>query len=473
MNRTAIDISLSGASSTPAERHEVRDPGRVSEVVGTYPLHDVASIDVLLDEALSAQRAWAERTAMQRWELMRAAADSVPHEELATLLVREQGKPLAEANMEMQSLGIVVDRYHPHAEWLAESNSTPRSGRTVHHRPFGVCGVITPWNWPFRIACALTVPALIAGNAVVLHLSPSAPLASAQAFQVLANALPEGVLSIVTHPDPGLASRLVAHPRVRKIAFTGSTGVGRTIMGNAARGLKNLTLELGGNDPAVMLEDVEPTDELADQLVRASFATTGQVCMAIKRLYVPAARVPDYVAALSARLDREVVGHGLDEATTMGPLHTRAQRESVQRLVRDAVASGATATEHGTLAVDPEQGWYMRPTLVHGIAPDAELVTEEQFGPALPVIGYSSVDQAVAWANDSEYGLCSSVWSADLDRAFQVAERIEAGTTWLNKHGMTAQDPEAPFGGVKSSGVGRISGSWGLNAFLEPHSVLA
>lgn len=473
MSRSSIDITLSGGSSTAAQRHEVRDPGDISEVVGTYPLHDVASIDALVDHAETAQRDWAARTAAQRWEVMRAAAATIPHEELATLLVREQGKPLAEASMEMTSLGIVLDRYRPHAEWLTESNASPRSGRTVRHRPFGVCGVITPWNWPFRIACALTVPALIAGNAVVLHLSPSAPLASAQAFRVLADALPDGALSIVTHPDPDLASRLVEHPRVRKIAFTGSTGVGRIIMGNASQGLKNLTLELGGNDPAVILEDVEPSDELADQLVRASYATTGQVCMAIKRLYVPETRVPDFVAALAARLEREVVGHGLDADTTMGPLHTRAQRASVQRLVRNTVAGGATATEHGSLTADPDQGWYMRPTLVHGIAPDAELVTEEQFGPALPIVGYSSVDQAVGWANESEYGLCSSVWSADEDRAFEVAEQIEAGTTWINKHGMTAQDPEAPFGGVKSSGVGRISGSWGLKAFLEPQSILA
>lgn len=466
-------LLFSGAHLSGAPLHEIHDPGKANEIVGVYPLMDAAAVDGLVEAAAQNQPLWAALGAPDRWDTMRRAADNVDVDGLARILVREQGKPLAEATAEMQSLGLVLDRYRSQAEWLSEVNGCRGQDRTIRHRPFGVCAAITPWNWPYRIACALAVPALLAGNSLILHLAPSAPLAAAQAFSALSQALPEGVLSIVTHPDPVIASRLVGHPGIRKIAFTGSTGVGRTIMANAAPGLKSLTLELGGNDPAIILDDVHPSEEIADQLVGAAFATTGQVCMAIKRLYVPQRRVLDFVEVLSSRLDREVIGHGLSSGTTLGPLHTQGQLSRVQGLVDDAVSRGAVVSPHGSWAVDPSDGWYMRPVLVHGIDPKTDLVTEEQFGPALPIIGYSSEEEAVALANDSEFGLCSSVWSADYQRAFDVAEHIEAGTTWINKHGMTAQDPQAPFGGVKSSGVGRIGGSWGLKAFLEPHAIIA
>lgn len=458
---------------TAQETYEVRDPGKVTEVVGTHPVTDPDAVEGLVDKASQAQPAWAALEPTARWEAMRRAAENIDAPALAPLLVREQGKPLAEATAEMYSLGVVLDRYKKHAEWLQEENNRQGQSRAIRHRPFGVCAAITPWNWPYRIACALTVPALLAGNTLILHLSPSAPLAATHAFSTLAEMLPAGVLTVVTNPDPVVASQLVAHPRIRKIAFTGSTGVGRTIMANAAPHLKSLTLELGGNDPAVILDDVEPTEEFADQIIKATFATSGQVCMAIKRLYVPQHRLEAFVEVLAARLEQEVTGHGLDPATTMGPLHTQAQLNRVQELIDDATAAGAVSSSHGTWSVDPSEGWYMRPTLVHAVDPQAELVVEEQFGPVLPIIAYTSEEEAIALANGTEYGLCSSVWSADTERALAVAEKIEAGTTWINKHGMTAQDPDAPFGGVKASGSGRISGSWGLKAFLEPHAIIA
>lgn len=461
-----IGIPVSG------EMHELRDPGRLSSVAGSYPKLDVGVVDAVVDHAARAQRQWADTDPLERWGLMQAAAGTLDVEALARTLVVEQGKPLPEARLEMSSLAIVLDRYQPYASWLQENNGSRQGDRTIRYRPFGVCAAITPWNWPYRIACALAVPALLAGNSVVLHLAPTAPLAAAAAFGTLARALPEGVLTVLTHPDPSIASALVAHPRVRKVAFTGSTEVGRVVMAAAAENLKNVTLELGGNDPAIVLDDVEPTDEVIDRIAVGAFMTTGQVCMAIKRLYVPNRRLSQFRDALGARLDREIVGHGLEEQTTMGPLHSKVQQERLASLVAQAESAGATITRHGTLAVDPTDGWYMRPTLVSGLPPEAALVAQEQFGPALPVIGYDSEEQAVALANDSEFGLCSSVWSADDDRAYDVARRIEAGTTWINRHGASAQDPHAPFGGIKSSGVGRISGEWGLKAFLEPHSII-
>lgn len=466
---TVGTFTLPDGDFTTGARHELRDPGATGEVVGSYPLLDASVVDAAVAAATAAQPGWASLDPMQRWELISQAADRVSAQALGPLLVREQGKTLAEAVPEAGSLRVVTDRYRPQAEWLAEQQAI--RGRGVRYRPYGVAAVITPWNWPVRISCALTVPALIAGNAGVLHVSPSAPLTAMAVFGELARALPPGVLTILTHPDPGIASALVADPGVRKVAFTGSTEVGSKVMAGASGTLKNVTLELGGNDPALLLPDVVLDDALVDALVEATFQTTGQVCMVIKRLYVPRARLDEVADALATRLDRQVVGHGLAEGTTMGPLHSERQRASVKGLVA-ASGGGARVSDHGRLAADPDAGWYMLPQLVVGAAQDSPLVQQEQFGPALPIVAYDTVAEAVAFANDSEFGLCSSVWSADVDRAVEVASGIEAGTTWVNKHGARAQDPEAPFGGVKRSGVGRISGRSGLLAFLEPHSIL-
>ena len=448
---------------------ELRDPGNIGELVGRYPLLDTAVVDAAVARAATAQSGWAAMSPLERWDLISRGADAVDASRLATLLVLEQGKPIGEARLEAGSLRVVADRYRAQAEWLAEQTSQGAASG-VRYTPYGVAGVITPWNWPVRIACALTVPALLAGNSVVLHLAPSAPLTALAVFTELSRALPEGVLTVLTHPSPEIASALVAHPGVRKIAFTGSTQVGGLVMSNAAATLKNVTLELGGNDPAVLLDDAVLDDALADALIEATFQTSGQVCMAVKRLYAPRAMVPDLADLLRSRLDAQVVGHGLAAETTMGPLHNEKQLRFVKDLV--ARSSSEKVVEAGRFGTDPTAGWYMLPTLVIGADQASPLVQDEQFGPALPIVAYDSEDEAVSMANDSEFGLCSSIWSADPERAFGVATRIEAGTTWINKHGARAQDPEAPFGGVKRSGVGRISGRSGLLSFLEPHSIL-
>lgn len=472
---TMISDAITVPAGTPMSGayQQIHDPGKISEVVGGYPLIEPDAVDGLVESALAAHPGWAKYSALARWEIMKRVATELPVEELARTLVLEQGKTIAEAKLEMSSQQVVLDRYHPHVQWLEENNTSTHEKRSIRYKPYGVCVAITPWNWPYRIACALVIPALLAGNSVILHLSPSAPLAAGAAFRALAEALPEGTLTVLTHPDPEIATRLVGHSAVRKIAFTGSTRVGSLVMANAAASLKSVTLELGGNDPAILLDDVELTEDVIDRLVRGAFSTTGQVCMAIKRLYVPNSRLNEILEALKSRLDREIVGHGLDPSTTMGPLHNQAQLKHVRQLVAQAETSGATVSEHGTFAVDPSNGWYMKPTLVSGLSNDAALVKEEQFGPALPILGYDTVDDAIRMANDSEFGLCSSVWSSDQDRAIGVAEQIEAGTTWINKHGAAAQDPQAPFGGIKTSGVGRIGGRWGLESFLEAHSIIS
>src|SRR6185437_2056994 len=297
-----------------------------------------------------------------------------------------------------------------------------------------------------------------------------APLATLRAFATIAAALPPGVLSVVTGPGDVVAQRLVDHPDVRKISFTGSVATGQEVTRRSAVNLKNLTLELGGNDAAIVLDDTPAGPALYQRLVDGTFMSSGQVCMAIKRLYLPRARLEPIVDELAARLDQMVVGDGLDPATTLGPVHLASQRDRVVGLVEDARSRGATVRELGDLRADPARGFFVRPTLVTGLDHDAPLIQEEQFGPVLPVIAYDSVDEAVAMANDSEFGLSSSVWSADEDRAHQVAVRLEAGATFINSHGVFSVDRRAPFGGMKQSGTGRMSGRWALDSFCELHT---
>lgn len=465
-------FTLPAGTPLTGERYTVENPAKPSEAAGSYPLIDPAGLDGIVAAAAAAQPGWDLVPPSERWQLMADAAAGVDAAALAPLLVQEQGKVLAEATLEAGILSMVIDDHKPQRDWLIENAAQARDTLNVVYRPIGVVGVISPWNWPVRIAANGVIPGLLAGNSVILHLPPTAPLVAAQVYGAIAAALPENVLTVLTHPEPVLASGLVAHPGVRKISFTGSTPVGEIVMRDAAKHVKAVTLELGGNDPAIVLDDLEPTPELIDSLIGGAFMTTGQVCVAIKRLYVPQAKLADYVRVLGERLDAQVLGNGLDPASTLGPLHSRAQRDRVAELVQAARDAGATVSEHGTRGADFEEGWFLLPTLVHGIADDARLVVEEQFGPALPVLGYDSIDDVVARANDSEFALGSSVWSDDLDAAYAVANRIEAGTTWINAHGGAARQGEAPLAGHKMSGVGAVTAQWGLHAVMQPHAIL-
>lgn len=454
---------------------EVRNPADVRELVGTYPAIGPDYVDAAVEVAVGAQPGWARRSASERAEALAAAIATVQVEGLDRLLVREQGKILAEASLEMSYLGLVLPVFAAQAGWLDAGTELPDNGRSrtvVYQEPMGVVAIVTPWNWPFALAVISVLPALVAGNAVVLLVAPSAPLASLAAYGQLAAALPDGVLSVFTAPGSEVPQRLVEHPSVRMVSFTGSSQTGQIVMEEAAAGVKNLTLELGGNDAAILLDDVVLDEGALQRLTRGTFTTAGQVCMAIKRLYVPDRLFDRVVEGLGSVLDGWIIGDGLDAATTMGPLHNAAQLRRVQSLIDEARESGGVVHTYGKMAGDPEVGHFMLPAIVTGMDVGTRLVQEEQFGPALPVIPYSSVDAAVAMANDSEFGLCSSVWSADEERAKTVARLLETGTTWVNAHGTSVMDPRAPFGGVKNSGTGRRGGRWILESFTETHSVI-
>ncbi|WP_435972171.1 aldehyde dehydrogenase family protein [Streptomyces sp. Qhu_M48] len=425
--------------------------------------------DELDDIVARAERAWhrwrsdpAARTAALRGsaDAVEAAAD-----DLARLLTREQGKPLAESYAEVARVAARL-RHFAH---LAPRTRRIDDGRPVHSevrwRPLGPVAAIVPWNFPLQLAAAKFAPALAAGNTVVLKPAPSTPLATRLLGAVLAAVLPEDVLTVVTGREP-LGARLASHPGIRHVTFTGSVPTGRAVATAAVASLARVTLELGGNDAAILLDDVD-VDGLADRLFWAAFRNCGQVCMAVKRVYVPARLHSEVVEALAQRAKSVAVGPGLDPETRLGPVHHIPQLTRVEQITEQALANGARAASGGHRLDGP--GHFFAPTILTDVPPDSPVVTEEQFGPVLPVLPYRSLDEAVDAANGTGFGLGGSVWGTDLDRAETVADRLDCGTAWINHHAELSL--AQPFAGVKDSGVGVAGGPWGFYGNLRPFVV--
>lgn len=459
----------------PLGREAVHDPADVSQQVGSAPRLGRSHVDAAVAAAERAQVRWRDVPAVERARLVGLGVrEAVGVDGLAELLTLEQGKPLAEARMEVGSSTTVAENLAAQAALLDEGDlrRDDDAGRLhVFYEPVGVVAIITPFNWPLALSMNRSIAALIAGNGIVVKPARTAPLAVLRAFEHLRAHLPDGLVSVVVGEDADVAVPLVAHPRVRMVSFTGSIPSGRKVAAAAAATVKNLSLELGGNDAALLLDDVVVDDALCARLVAAAFTTSGQVCFGLKRVYAPERLVPRLVEGVLSTLDSAVVGAGIDPATTIGPLHTEAQRDLVRGLVDDAAARGARVEVGGRVATDLDRGWFLRPVVVSGVDGGAPLVVEEQFGPALPIVGYDRPEAALDQINRSEFGLGSSIWSADEDRAFALARRVEAGSTFVNDHGLAALDRDGPFGGVKQSGVGREQGTEGLLSYTEPHTV--
>ena len=328
------------------------------------------------------------------------------------------------------------------------------------HIPLGVVAAIVPWNFPMLLLVIKVAPALLAGDTLVAKPAPTTPLTTLRFGEICGEILPAGVINvIVDHNDLGDA--LSSHADVAKVAFTGSTATGKKVMGSAAGTLKRLTLELGGNDAAIVLDDVDPI-EVAPKLLVAAMMNAGQICLGAKRIYVHDSQY-DQICEELGRLAREsVVDDGLKQGTQMGPLQNKAQFEKVKGFLEDAKRNGKIVAGGEVLS---RKGYFIQPTIVRDISDDARLVTEEQFGPIVPVLRYSDVDDAIARANDSDYGLGGTVWAKDLDRAFPVAAKIETGTVWINK--FLDVSPDISFGGAKQSGIGAELGQEGLEAFTQ------
>ncbi|MGW7593166.1 aldehyde dehydrogenase family protein [Streptomyces rubiginosohelvolus] len=453
------------AQAAAGERFTVLDPA-TGEAFDEAPDQRAQELDAAVNQAHEAWRGWRSDPAARAAALL-ASADAVEAAgpELAPLLTREQGKPLTESYAE-------IARTAARLRWFAAAAPEPRTiadDRAVHSeirwRSLGPVAAVVPWNFPLQLASAKFAPALAAGNTVVLKPSPFTPLATRLLGSVLSAALPEGVLTVLTGREP-LGALLASHPGIRHVTFTGSVPTGRAVAAGAAAGLAWVTLELGGNDAAILLDDVD-VEGIADRLFWAAFRNCGQVCMAVKRVYAPARLHDRVVEALAARAKAVVVGAGLDEGTELGPLNNAAQLARVERYTARALADGARAAAGGHRLDRP--GWFHAPTVLTDVPPDSPVVTEEQFGPVLPVLPYGSVDEAVDAANATRFGLGGSVWGTDLDRAEAVAGRLECGTAWINHHAELSL--AQPFAGVKESGVGVAGGPWGLYGNLSPFVV--
>jgi acyl-CoA reductase-like NAD-dependent aldehyde dehydrogenase len=423
---------------------------------------DKAQLDAAVSAAKLAFPAWSTTPIESRRQALLRISDALEARsaEFARLLTQEQGKPLARAAHEV-GRSVAVIRAFAAMDLPVKILRENDSERIVQlHAPLGVVAAITPWNFPLVLLMMKVAPALLAGNTVVAKPAPTTPLTTLLFGELCAPWLPPGVLNVIVDQND-LGGFLTQHPDVAKVAFTGSTATGRKVMASVAGTIKRLTLELGGNDAAIVLDDVNVKD-VAARIFQGAMVNSGQVCLAIKRVYVPDSLYEAMCAELAELADATVVGDGLEAATQMGPLQNKAQFEKVKEFLVDARAHGKVIA--GGEALDRE-GYFIAPTIVRDIPDDARLVREEQFGPVLPVLRYSSLDDAIARANATEYGLGGTVWGADSKRAYEVAQRIASGTVWINKH--LELPPDIPFGGAKQSGFGTEMGQEGLEEFTQ------
>ncbi|GIE90301.1 aldehyde dehydrogenase family protein [Actinoplanes regularis] len=439
---------------------ERENPARFEEIVGSVPVSTPDAVDEIVRRADAEQRRWAALPLPDRLAALTHAAAAIENaiDDLATLLARESGKVLADCRGE---LGFAV-RF---LRWVAgraigvyaDQAVDDDLGRLVHLRkPYGVVAAVTPWNAPVILAMLKIAPALAAGNAIVVKPSPLAPLTISRVAGLF-----DAPVRVV-HGGAETGAALVGHELVRKVAFTGGTAGGRAVAALAGDRLTPSVLELGGNDPAVFLDDAPLADDAMDRLVMATFATSGQVCMAAKRLYVPEARLDDFVAAYLAAADRVLVtGDPLVPGVTMGPVISAAAQRSA------AAFRVPAALDLGRFDADPDTGYFVRPALVVSPDPASPLVTTEQFAPVVPVLGYRDENAVLTAANTGDLGLGASVWSADEERAFEFARRFEAGFTFVNTHNRTGMSLRAPFGGVKRSGWGREYADEGLLEYVQ------
>jgi acyl-CoA reductase-like NAD-dependent aldehyde dehydrogenase len=460
-----LTMTISGKPEGSDKTFPVLNPAN-GQVISHAPECTPELLDAAIRGAHEAREAWRADPAARSATLLDIATTIERHlGELAALITEEQGKPLHEARDELN--GAVGDlRYYAElnmpADTVADSDDLSVE---VLRRPAGVVAAITPWNFPLGTAMSKLAPALAAGCTVVLKPSPYTPLSSLRFGELVRDVLPPGVLSVVSGND-ALGSIMTSHPLVRMISFTGSVATGKKIMMAAAADVKRVLLELGGNDPAIVLDDAD-VEAAADGVFANAFANCGQICVAIKRVYAPRSLYGRLVDALADRARAARLGEGEAPGTDIGPLCNPAQRDRIRDLVDDARQSGARVAVGGSAIDGP--GYFYHPAVLTGLTGSERIVVEEQFGPALPVIEYSDVAEAITQANDSHYGLGASVWTSDPERGRRLAPQVESGTVWVNTH--QSGIPGQPFGGLKWSGIGVEGGPWGMQAYTELQSI--
>jgi len=456
----------------------VRNPA-TGEVVDTVPRADREDTRRAIDAAVAAFPAWSALPPHQRAQvLLRAAARVREHlDEVAELLTKEQGKPLRDSKIEAERFADNIEIYAGLVAGGAlrgQQVALPQQKAIglVVRRPIGVAGAIIPWNFPLTLLANKIAPALAAGNTVVAKPASTTPLSTLRLAELMAEAgLPAGTFNVVTGPGEVVGNEIIRHPAVRKIGFTGETETGRRVMASAADEIKRVTLELGGSDPAIVCDDAD-LEVAARAIAIGRFFNCGQACLAVKRVYVLEPVADAFIDKLVARAKRLKIGNGLDPQTQMGPMHTEGGRATIEAQLQDALDRGATLLAGGKR---PEgaafsNGWFFEPTIITNVPEGARVWTEETFGPLLPIAVVKDLDEAIRRANDSEYGLGSSIFTRDLAKAQRAIEQLDAGYTWVNA--VQIAHDELPFGGVKHSGYGKEHGTEVLDYYTETKSVV-
>lgn len=461
-------LTIGGRSVPGAATMDVVNPA-TGDVFAQAPDASPAQLDEAVAAARSAFPAWKRRPLSERQEAVRQIGEAIlAHlDELKRLLTREHGKPHADAERELRGAAHWCATYATFDLPEIVTIDTPERRSVTRRVPIGVVGAIAPWNFPVSLAIWKLAPALVAGNTVVVKPSPFTPLATLKLGELIRDLVPPGVVNVLSGTDL-LGPLMTAHDGIDKIAFTGSTTTGVKIMAGAAASLKRITLELGGNDPAIVFPDVD-IEATARDLFWAAFANTAQICIAVKRLYIhediyePLAKaIVDYAGTVK-------VGDGAEQGTGIGPLQNRQQYERVRSLIEDARDAGLTfltGAQEGT----PGKGFFIPVTLIDNPPDDARVVREEAFGPVLPLLKFKDTADVIRRANDTDYGLGASVWSRNLDLAETVAGEIQAGTVWINETRFLS--PLTAFGGHKRSGLGIENGHEGLHEFTNAQTTV-
>ena len=462
MNHAHLSMTINGQPATAPGRLEVSNPA-TGEAIATVPDAGAAELEAAISAARAAFPAWRDTPWAERAAVVNRIGETIAAHaaELAAMLTREQGKPTEQAQFEVMAAAQWCQATASLALPEREVEAGPGRRQVTRYVPIGVVAGISPWNFPVVLSIWKIAPALLAGNTLVLKPSPFTPMTVLRIGELVRDFVPAGVLNVITGGD-ALGPLMTSHPGFDKVSFTGSTATGRRVMASAAPTLKRLTLELGGNDAAIVLPDVN-VPETAEKLFWSAFTNSGQVCVATKRAYVHA-DIYDAFRDEMARLVRAMpMGDGSQQGIALGPVQNRPQYERVMGLLADCEANGYPLLQGEAPA---GEGLFVPATLVDNPPEDSRIVREEQFGPVLPLIRFTSIDEAIAKANDTEMGLAGTVWSADTEAALRIAERMETGNVWINEG--LALSPFAAFGGRKQSGVGAENGIEGLMAYTEP-----
>jgi len=433
------------------------------DVIAQCPIADTAILEIAVAAAQRAQLAWAALPHAERQRVLIAIADVIHanSKELAGLIVQEQGKPFQQALFEVMGAEQHV-RFYASLDLPVRLVSETAAQRIEERRkPLGVVAGIVPWNFPFLIAVYKLAPAILAGNAIIIKPAPTTPLSMLKFGALIKDVAPRGVVQILTDNND-LGPILTGHPGIAKVSFTGSTATGKAIMRSGADTLKRLTLELGGNDAAIVLDDVD-LDSVVPKLFMFAFANAGQVCLAIKRLYVQESIYEEVCSRMARLAKTAVVGGGFEKGVQIGPLQNRQQFEKTLALI-ETIRGGDGSIIAGGHRLG-EKGYFIPPTIVRDVNETSSLVREEVFGPIRPILRFSDVEDAIMRANNSPYGLGASVWSADVARATSIAERLDAGTVWVNQHMLV--NPDVPLRGAKQSGLGVEFGIEGFHEFTS------